>query len=504
MAEPVFGISIRPVDEEGRPVVAADLSTIGIIGPSDDADADYFPLNTPVLLDSNRISLLRHLGEDGYLSDAVRGINDQLDEFQYAARLVIVRTARGSGDSVPETIANIVGSSTAQTGLWAFTKAGPELGFIPRILVAPGYTGQMANSIDTLELASAGGGAGYVDGTRYELEFSGGGDEGVFQATAHAFGQADGTLGPAIIDTYGGYYDSAPTVVGPTVSPGGTPASYDATIMVGANPVCATFTAVCNQLLAHAIVESSGTNEHDDIDWRETMSSQRLIPLSGGVRIIDSDTGGVIVRPLAPRMAGILVARDHEKGAPFHSAANQAIQGIVGPQRGIGFYLTDDASEGQELLRNNIGIVARGEAGVETAIASAGFVLISTDTCSEDSLWQFYNVSRGRDYIHLSLIRTLRYYLGRYNIVGHTIQAILNTMNYWLGFLKSQDHILGYRVNFSQTGNTAEEIRLGHLTVGFQAEEPPVLTRLTIESARYRQAIDIMIADIASNLNLAA
>ncbi len=501
MAAPVFGITFLKVDEEGRPVMAADLSTIGIVGPSDDATESEFPLNTPVLLDSNRLSKLDDLGEDGWLSDAVRGINDQLDEFQYAARLIIVRTARGSTDN--ETIANIVGTSTAQTGIWALLKAAPELSFTPRLILVPGYTSQMCNTVDTVEQASGMGGSGYVDGTRYELTFADGG-AGAFQATAHAYGQTDGTLGPAIMDTYGGYYDSAPTVTAPDPSPGEA-AQYTATITAGANPVCASLTPVLNQLMGHAIVESAGTSQTDDIDWRETISSQRIIPLSGGCKILDTLTATTIVVPLAPRIAGVAVRRDHEKGGyPFHSWANQAIQGILGPSRGIGFYLTDDASEGQELLRNNIGIIARGEAGVETAVASAGFVYVGTDTCAEDDLWRFYNVSRGRDFIHLSLVRTLRFYLGRYNIIGHTVRAILNTIEFFLRDLKAGDHILGYKVNFSQTGNSAEEIRLGHLTVGFAAEEPPVLTRLTIESARYRLAIDAMIGELAAQLNLAA
>lgn len=503
MADPIFGISIRKVDEEGRPVMAADLSTIGLIGPAPDADEDAFPLNTPVQFDSNKVSLLTDIGEDGYLADAIRGINDQLDEFQFAARIVVVRTEEGSGGNVPETIANIVGDSLLQTGLWAFLKSAPELGFTPRLIIAPGYTGQMCNTVDTVEQDSGGGGTLYEDGVRYELTFSGGGSA-PFQATAHAFGQADGTLGPAIIDTYGGYYDSAPTVTADPPQSGGDTALYTATINAGANPVCASLTPVCNQLLGHAIVESSGISRTDDIDWRETLQSQRLIPISGGCKILDTDTGTTLVRPLAPRIAGIAVRRDHEKGAPFHSWANQAIQGIISPARGIGFYLTDDASEGQELLRNNIGIVARGEAGSEFAIASGGFVFIGTDTASEDTLWKFYNVSRGRDYIHLGLLRALRFYLGRYNIVGHTVRAILNTMEYFLADLQAKDHILGYKVNFAQTGNTAEEIRLGHLTVGFNAEEPPVLTRLTIESSRYRLAIDAMVSDLASQLNLAA
>ncbi len=37
-------------------------------------------------------------------------------------------------------------------------------------------------------------------------------------------------------------------------------------------------------------------------------------------------------------------------------------------------------------------------------------------------------MTRGRDYIHLMFLRTLRFYLGRFNITGQTVQAVLNTM----------------------------------------------------------------------------
>jgi hypothetical protein len=43
------------------------------------------------------------------------------------------------------------------------------------------------------------------------------------------------------------------------------------------------------------------------------------------------------------------------------------------------------------LLSNNIGVLVRGLLGVETAISSGGFVLISTDNAGDDELWRFYN-----------------------------------------------------------------------------------------------------------------
>jgi phage tail sheath protein FI len=212
----------------------------------------------------------------------------------------------------------------------------------------------------------------------------------------------------------------------------------------------------------------------------------------------------VITRPLAPRVIGVAVRRDHEKGAPFHSWANQPIQGIVAPGRDIGFSIVDGENEGQELLRANVGILVRGEIGYDYAIASGGFVFIGTDNAGEDVLWQMYNVTRGRDYIHLGLLRAMRYFLGRFNITGHTIIAILNTMKFFLRDLQADDHILGFKVSFKAQGNSAEKIRLGKLTVGFAAEEPPVLKHIITESARYRPAIEAMVAQLERQLNMAA
>ena len=586
MSDPVFGISIRRIDEGARPVLGADLSTIGIIGPAPLADAQAYPYNVPVFVNSNDQNMTRKLGALGYLSDAVRGVNDQLGETQFAARVVIIRTPEGDDPDpaikLQQTISNIAGDSLTGTGMWAFLKASAKLGFTPRILMAPGYTSQMADGVGRIERTNPG--AGYIEDHLYPVTFSGGGPDSV-QATGHAYGQSNGMLGPIELEMPGAWYDTPPTIVAlppgheaqsaspdtggtgyqvgeelvlpnavvlvvvsvgaggditaanvstkgfvvgtetPPITPQpvlttgglgvgaefiitwtntGTTAAYTAELVTGANPIVANATSICNQLMAHMIVESAGSSMQNDIDWRETMQSQRLIPLSGGCRVMDPVTSFIVIRPLASRMAGIIVRRDHETGAPFHSAANQPVQGIISPNREIGFSLTDSANEAQELLGANIGVLIRGEVGDDFAIASGGFVLISTDNAGEDPLWQMYNVMRGRDYIHLGLLRSLRWFLGRYNIIGHTVQAIVQTMEFFLRDLQADQHILGYKVTFRSEGNSPEQIRLGHLTVGFKAEEPPVLKHLTIESSRYREAIDAMVADLATQLNLAA
>jgi phage tail sheath protein FI len=386
------------------------MSVVGIIGTASDADASVFPLNTPVFLYSNDAAKLTALGAAGTLRDAITLLNGQLGSFQVAAKVVVVRVEDGA--DVDGTIANIVGDGVS-TGLSAFLNAGAELGVIPRLLCAPGFTSQR----------------------------------------------------------------TAPD----------------------ANAVCAALPAICEKLLAHAVVDGPATTPQDALDWRETLSHYRLIPVDPAVRVLSGTE--TVVQPLSPAVIGVGVRRDHAfQGRPFHSWANQPVQGIVGPSRPIAFSLTDGATEGQSLLAANIGILLRGEMGVESAIGQGGFIFVGTDNAGEDDLWRFYNVTRGRDYIHLMLLRTLRFYLGRFNITGQTVQAVLNTMETALRNLKADGDILGFEVKFLPAQNSPEELRQGRFTVNFAAEEAPVLRYLGIQSARYRPALDAMLDELLSQV----
>lgn len=740
---PNFGLQFIQLDDQPIPVIGANMDVIGICGPCSSADPNIFPINTPVLVYSNDVSTIASLGNDGYIVDAINGINDQLADFQVAAQLVVVVTPYGTAADanlkLQQTIGNIMGSSAAGTGVHAFIKAPMMLYCTPRIIITPGYTGQMATSLDTLNVTTTG--VGYTPGQLYQLTFTQGIGEtngaNLILPIAHAVADANGMIDDAqvFIDTYGAWMTvipsitmpppdggvpqaapaggqlifsqnpgvgatitlngtvvtfvssqqpgaraNAPTLTGGSVSTsaagsieffvnpsvnntitlGGTTVTFVAsgatgnqcnigvtldatltnlatmlngsadvnlvkcsylksgsyilnitfkvvgvtgntfalatnvtpplnqvtlgidlngtlqslmtfltgsldpqislcnytlnqgtvtlvtkaqnaaangfllnttvtgltlsgpnltggsnagslttatiiaTIALGANPICATLTGVLDQLIGHAVVESAGTSQIGDVNWRSTMDSQRIIPLSGGCKIQDPISSAIIVRPLAPRVAGLMVARDFATGYPFHSAANEPVQGIVGPARTIMFSLTDGATEGQQLIGANLGIVVRGAVGVETAISSGGFVFIGTDNAGSDPLWQMYNVKRGRDFIHLSLMPALRTYLGRSNIDRQTITNVYTTIKDFLGTLKARQQIIDFKVDFLGSQNTADQIRLGHLTVQFEAEEPPVLKVITTMSARYKPAIDTMVAELAQQLNTSA
>ncbi len=486
MTNPTFGITFERLDNEPKSVIGADMSVIGLIGFAGSADDLVFPFDTPVQIFSDDSAALAALGSNGTLPDAIEMINAQLGEFQSAAKVVIVRVAGGGGDDA--VIGRIVGSSLNKTGIWALPEAGPLLGIIPRLIAAPGYTHQTKTGVDAINIT--GGGAAYA--TAPTLAFSGGGGTGA-AATAVVAG---GVVTGAIITNPGVGFTSAPTIA--FSGGGGTGAAATAVIGTLANPVVAALPAVLEKMLAHAVVDGPASTLLAFTNWRETIQSDRIIPLETSAKF----GVGAVVKPASPTVLGIAVRRDYENaGVPSKSWANQPVHGIVGPNRAMSFSLTDGATEGQQILALNGGIIVRGEAGVETAIASGGFIYIGTDNAGEDETWRFYNVTRMRDYIHLSFLRTLRFYLGRFNLTGQTIQSIHNTMDRFLRDLQAADHILGYRVRIPSEGNSSQQLRLGRVQLLFLAEEPPVLRRIHIQSARYLPALDQMIANLQSQLD---
>lgn len=611
MTQPTFGIEFNRTSDEPRPIIGSDMSVLGLVLPSDDADAAVFPLNTPVEFNSSNTSYLTKLGT-GPLYRAVLAVNAQLGEFQQAARVVAVRVE--DDNDFDQVIANIVGSQAAGSGIYALLRAGEMLGVIPRIIGAPGYTGRItrtAPNVNVTRAAKAGGNAGNglmnlanpsfgpaakngvyavrcIGGARSATSAAkvggntGNGVLGTLTADAAAglgawrvicqTAQADGGVF-AVLRPDGGFdgialvgsaYNSANginftiadgnadfvvgdefvvTVVASVPANGGlfsvfdpdgtrladasVGIAYDSThvkftiadgnadfsigdgfdvtvVITGgvaeANPICAALPAVCSAMLAHAVVGGPAATKQDAIDWRETINTDRLIPVDCFAKVASGTS--TLEEDIVARVMGIGVRRDYlHGGIPSHSWANEPVQGIIGLRRYDAFSLTDGATDGQELLAANIGIVARGEMGVETAIAQSGFVYIGTDNAGDDPLWQFYNVTRMRDYIHLGYLRNLRRRLGKSNITPHSIQALQNDMEFFLRDLKADEHVLGYRVGFEKDKNSPENLRLGKVRVFFQAEEPPVMRHLTIDSRRYRPALDEMLETLIAQAN---
>ncbi|WP_312686196.1 phage tail sheath subtilisin-like domain-containing protein, partial [Brevundimonas nasdae] len=99
--------------------------------------ADAFPVNQPVLVSDINKALV-DIGATGTLADALTAIYDQATPV-----VVIVRVAEGEGDTAAaDTLANIIGSAAAKTGVYALLGAETTLGVRPRILGVPGFGSQ--------------------------------------------------------------------------------------------------------------------------------------------------------------------------------------------------------------------------------------------------------------------------------------------------------------------------------------------------------------------------
>jgi hypothetical protein len=138
----LHGVEVIEIDSGPRPIRTVRSGVIGIVGTAPDADAEIFPLNTPVLIAGSRqtAASLDTVGDgEGTLPGALDGIFDQI-----GAVVIVVRVEEGVDEDA--TLANIVGGVDSETGNYKGVQAllGAEsvLGFVPRILCSPGFTHQ--------------------------------------------------------------------------------------------------------------------------------------------------------------------------------------------------------------------------------------------------------------------------------------------------------------------------------------------------------------------------
>jgi len=497
-SQPYFGFTFIRDPLEPAPPSNAVMSIVGMAGPfgkstkvAQEVFDDMFPIDEPVMFNSTD-RFAAAIDPDSYIGDALNAINAQLGRMEFSARVIVVRTDLGV-DANPDvafwkTMANICGSSVDRTGLWAFPHCGAKVGAYPRLVCIPGYTSQRPSGIDSITMTN--------EGTGYTT------------ATATVSGNSDIALTPVIQDgkivdieiVHPGFeLTDPPTIV---ITGDGTGAACTCTVDDLANPVCVTLESVLNSYLGVAIIDSPGTTEQAAIDWRESMQSPRLIPVEPAVKLLGSD-GYVHNKPLSPRIVGVAVRRDFEyEGRPFRSWANQPIYGIVGPSRPIEFNLTDGAVEGQDLLYHQIGVLVRGESGDDFAIADGGFVYVGVDNIGEEAIWQQYHKVRGRDFVELTVLRTLRYYLGRYNLTTQTIQAVINTVGNILNIAQAKGDILGYLVRFDKDQNNPDDLRQGKIYVDMRFEEAAVFRLATIMSRPHRPALEETIATLTASVVL--
>lgn len=140
----LHGVEVVQATSGTRPIRVARSSVIGIVGTAPGADADAFPLDTPVLIAGSRAEAAKLFvtgSTQGTLPLAVQQILAQT-----GALIVVVRVAPGADLAANQAavIGGVSGVTGFGTGLYALIDAKSRIGFQPRIIIAPGFTGAIS------------------------------------------------------------------------------------------------------------------------------------------------------------------------------------------------------------------------------------------------------------------------------------------------------------------------------------------------------------------------
>lgn len=136
------GVRVIEINEGTRPIRTVSTAVIGLVATGEDADAEQFPLDTPVLI-TDAYDALGKAGDTGTLARSLEGIVNQTKPL-----IVAVRVAEGETEA--ETKANLIGTVTPagkKTGIKALLAAQAQFGVKPRILGVP--------ELDDVDVANA-------------------------------------------------------------------------------------------------------------------------------------------------------------------------------------------------------------------------------------------------------------------------------------------------------------------------------------------------------------
>jgi len=388
------------------------------------------------------------------------------------------------GDSEDETIANILGSRINRTGLYALSRAKPELNLAPKLLAAPGFT-SFRPSDGIAELVLEEGGSGYTSAPEVVITAADGDDTGASATAACTINDA-GEVDSVFILTPGHRFKSEPKIT--FSGGGGNGAKVRVTLGLCANPVAAQLNALARRYRAMAVVSGPNTNAEDAVQYRLDYSSSRLyivdpfIKVQPGAELLSIPADGAVM--------GLQARIDYEEGF-WVSPSNHGLEGVLGTHRPIEHSRSDTSFESQYLNRNHVATVVRADSG--------GFKLWGNRVAESDPLHVFWPVRRAHDTIIESIEIASEPYIdkpfGLQNLVdiGQTASKALRR---W----KGMGATLGGEVWLDPTLNTAESMAGGITYVSYDAEAPSPMEHIVFVFNRNTGYYETMLNDAAREL----
>lgn len=240
---------------------------------------------------------------------------------------------------------------------------------------------------------------------------------------------------------------------------------------------------LCNKIRAMGIVDAPvGSTVQDVIKGRGPQgtinfntSSERIILCYPHIKVYDSESDSIKLQPYSQRLAGVIAAKDVEKG--YHwSPSNTEIKGIIGLERQLTSMINDPTSE----------VNALNEAGVVTIFNSygSGFRTWGNRSAAYPSLTHptnFINVRRTADILHESVEYSMLQFID-YPIDNGLIDAICETVNQFIRTLIGRGALIDGKCTFNADKNPATEIANGHLVFDIEFMPPTPAERITFES----------------------
>lgn len=204
-------------------------------------------------------------------------------------------------------------------------------------------------------------------------------------------------------------------------------------------------------------------------------SSDRVGLCYPHLQVYDAATGANRLEPMSPRLAGVMAAKDNERGY-WWSPSNTEIKGVVGAEIPLTAMLNDPQSEVNQL----------NEAGIITVFSSYGTGLRTWGNRS--AAWptvthprNFISVRRTADVLHESLEYAMLQFIDM-PINNALIDAIKESVNAFIRTLIGRGALVDGQCLYDPTKNPATEVALGHLTFDIEFMAPTPAERITFES----------------------
>ncbi len=240
---------------------------------------------------------------------------------------------------------------------------------------------------------------------------------------------------------------------------------------------------ICNKIRAIGLVDAPvGASVQDVITGRGPQgtinfntSSERIVLCYPHLKVYDSATDTIKLQPYSQRLAGVIAAKDIEKG--YHwSPSNTEIQGIIGVEKQLTSMINDPTSEVNTL----------NEAGVVTVFNSygTGFRTWGNRSAAFPSSTlptNFINVRRTADILHESVEYSMLQFID-YPIDNGLIDSICETVNQFIRTLIGRGALIDGKCSFNQDKNPTTELANGHLVFDIEFMPPTPAERITFES----------------------